>query len=66
MSEHVKVQKDHLELKQKHEEIEKVKQTLHTIVQRVYQKVMGEGKDVPMEEKVRKVDDTITNLQTQV
>lgn len=35
-------------------------------MQRVYQKIAREDKEGPMEEKVIKVDDTISKLQAQV
>ena len=60
--EHVEIQKAHLELNQKNEEIVNVQETLHTVMWRVYQRILR-GSDVPMEEKVKKVDDTISQLQ---
>ena len=35
-------------------------------MQRVYQKVVGEGPELPIEEKIKKVDDTISKVQAQV
>ena len=65
-SEHDDIQKYHMELKQKNEEIQKVQETLNTTMQRVYQKVMREGIDIPVEDKVHKVDDTISHLKPQI
>ena len=57
------VQKAHLVLNHKKEEIEKAWESLHTIVQRVYQNTTGEDTENPMEEKLKKVGDTISQLQ---
>lgn len=65
-SKHVEIQKDHLELKENNVQLEKVKYGLHNTVQRVYQRVSSEGEEVGMEDKVKKVDSTINELQTQV
>lgn len=59
-------QKVHLDLKQKNEGIRKAQETLYTIVHRVYQKVVGDGPEVPIEEKIKKVDDTISKVQARV
>lgn len=64
--EHVEIQKYHIDLKQKKKEFGKVQETLHTIIQRVNQKVVEEGLEVPIEEKVKKVFDTISGLQVKV
>lgn len=55
-----------MELKQKNENIQKVQQTLHTYVQKVYQKVVRERPNVLMQDKVKNVDDTILELQEQM
>lgn len=51
-SKHTKIQKAHMDLKQKNHKIIRVQETLHTIVQRVSKKIIGQGPDVPIEDKV--------------
>lgn len=65
-SKHAKVQKAHLELKQKKQQIKKAQEPLHIDVQRVYQDITGEDIEEVMEEKFRKIDDTISQMQAQV
>lgn len=65
-SEHVEIQKSHLEIKKKNEKVEKVENNLYTNVQIFYQIFARKGLDVPIEEKIKKVDDTIYQIQVQV
>ena len=58
-SKHMEIQKAHMEMRQKKDEMEKAQASLHTIVHRVYQKIVGEGIEDPVEENFRKLDDMI-------
>ena len=60
--EHVKIHKAHFEMKHKNQEIQKAQETLHTIVQRVYSRVTVKDLEVPIYDKIWKVDDVISYL----
>lgn len=48
-----------MEIRQMKDEIEMSQASLHTTLERVYRRIAGEGMEDPIEEKIRKVDNTI-------
>jgi hypothetical protein len=60
VSENDEIQKSHYELRKRKEEIDKAQENLHISMHRVYQKVIMEYLILLIEDKVWKVNETIS------
>ena len=59
VSNNIVIQRADMEMRQRKDEMEMDQASLHTTLERVYRRIAGEGMEDPVQEKIRKVDNTI-------